>query len=86
MKWIYDIKNAIFFIEDNLLENISAEDVSNHIHCIDRLLPKNIQYCKVSSENLRCFLPLSLERSMTMKTVSMVCLAQNGENGTQTVG
>ena len=32
MKWIYDIKNAIYFIEDNLLENISGDDVLNHIH------------------------------------------------------
>ena len=32
MNWINDTGNAINFIENNLLENISADDVSNHIH------------------------------------------------------
>jgi len=32
MSWITDIQSAIDFIENSLLENISAEDVSKHIH------------------------------------------------------
>ena len=32
MNWINDIQNAINFIENNLLENINADDVSKHIH------------------------------------------------------
>lgn len=32
MNWIDDIKNAIHFIENNLLENINADDVSKHIN------------------------------------------------------
>lgn len=32
MKWINDTQSAINFIENNILENISVEDVSNHIH------------------------------------------------------
>ncbi len=32
MNWIYDTQNAINFIENNLLENISADDISKHIH------------------------------------------------------
>jgi AraC-like DNA-binding protein len=32
MNWINDIQNAINFIENNLLENIGTDDVSNHIH------------------------------------------------------
>jgi len=32
MNWINDIQKAIYFIENNLLENISADDVASHIH------------------------------------------------------
>ncbi|MGJ4851544.1 helix-turn-helix transcriptional regulator [Bacillota bacterium Meth-B3] len=32
MNWINDIQNSINFIENNLLENISADDVSKHVH------------------------------------------------------
>lgn len=32
MNWIYDTRKAIHFIENNLLENISANEVSNYIH------------------------------------------------------
>ena len=32
MNWIDDTQKAISFIENNLLENINADDVSNHIH------------------------------------------------------
>ena len=32
MNWINDIQNAISFIENNLLENINADDVSKHIN------------------------------------------------------
>ena len=32
MNWIDDTQKAIHFIENNLLENISADDVSNYIH------------------------------------------------------
>ena len=32
MNWIDDTKNAINFIENNLLENINADDVSKHIN------------------------------------------------------
>lgn len=32
MNWIDDIKNAINFIENNLLENINADDVTKHIN------------------------------------------------------
>lgn len=32
MNWIYDIQKAIRFIEDKLLEDISIDDVSSHIH------------------------------------------------------
>ena len=32
MYWLEDIQSAIDFIEENLLENIAAEDVAKHIH------------------------------------------------------
>lgn len=32
MNWINDTQKAILFIENNLLEDIHAEDVANHIH------------------------------------------------------
>ena len=32
MNWINDIQKAINFIENNLLEDITVDDVSNHIH------------------------------------------------------
>ncbi|MCL2409274.1 MAG: AraC family transcriptional regulator [Oscillospiraceae bacterium] len=32
MNWINDIQNAINFIENNLLENINADNVATHIH------------------------------------------------------
>ena len=32
MNWMNDTQNAINFIEDNLLENINTDHVSNHIH------------------------------------------------------
>ena len=32
MNWINDTQNAINFIENNLLENISVDDVAKHIH------------------------------------------------------
>jgi len=32
MNWITDIQKAINFIESNLLEEISAETVAQHIH------------------------------------------------------
>ena len=32
MNWVNDTKNAINFIENNLLENIGADDVSRYIH------------------------------------------------------